>query len=83
MSLMISTISYFYLAVKSNNLGLILGVSLGVGIPVLVSVLGGAAYYIKRNRRKDTYLTRGIELQDRTNDAEYQYMGNAVSSTSF
>ncbi|CAF3905024.1 unnamed protein product, partial [Rotaria sp. Silwood1] len=32
---------------SSNNLGLILGLSLGLGIPALLSVIGGVVYYFK------------------------------------
>lgn len=82
MFFIILTILCFYLA-DDNNLGLILGLSLGLGIPVVLAAVGGTAYYVNRNRRKDRYLTRGIELEDRTAQLDYPYMDNEVSSTFF
>lgn len=80
---MIFTLSCLFLAAKKKNLGLILGLSLGLGIPVVLAVIGGGAYFFKRNRGKDKYLTRGIELDDRSNPLDYQYADNEVSSTFF
>ncbi|CAF3090196.1 unnamed protein product, partial [Rotaria sp. Silwood2] len=40
------------------NLGLILGLSLGLGIPALLGVVGGAVYYTKKKPSGDRYLPR-------------------------
>lgn len=36
-----------------SNLAIILGVSLGIGIPVLFILIGGTIVYRRRNRRRD------------------------------
>ena len=82
MLFIVSLILYFHLA-DNDNLGLILGLSLGLGIPVVAGVLGGGAYYFLRKKREDRYLTSGIELEDRRTYPDYQYMENDGSTAFF
>ncbi|CAF4964905.1 unnamed protein product, partial [Rotaria sp. Silwood1] len=57
----------------SNNLGLILGLSLGLGIPALLSVIGGVVYFIKKTKARPKVVaqnskgTAEIPMTSRTN----------------
>ena len=42
-------------ATKPNNLGLILGLSLGLGIPALLVLVIGAYCYLKQGKRSSRY----------------------------
>ncbi|CAF1400215.1 unnamed protein product, partial [Rotaria sordida] len=46
----------------SNNLGLILGLSLGLGIPALLALIGGIVYCVKKPNPKSK-----VQVQNSTN----------------
>ncbi|CAF4983894.1 unnamed protein product [Rotaria sp. Silwood1] len=46
----------------SNNLGLILGLSLGLGIPALLSVIGGVVYFIKKTKARPKVVAQNSEV---------------------
>ncbi|CAF3903258.1 unnamed protein product [Rotaria sordida] len=46
----------------SNNLGLILGLSLGLGIPALLALIGGIVYFVKKPNPKSK-----VQVQNSTN----------------
>ncbi|CAF1060928.1 unnamed protein product [Rotaria sp. Silwood1] len=58
---------------SSNNLGLILGLSLGLGIPALLSVIGGVVYCLKTSKTRSKVVvqnskgTAEIPMASRTN----------------
>jgi hypothetical protein len=70
---------------SNTNLALILGLSLGLGVPALLGVAAGSAYYIKQKKRKDPYLTEDYALDDQTIYPDYQYVDNDndISATVF
>jgi hypothetical protein len=76
---------HLFSADSNTNLALVLGLSLGLGVPALLGVAAGSAYYIKQKKRKDPYLTEDYALDDQTIYPDYQYVDNDndISATVF
>jgi hypothetical protein len=54
------------------NLGLILGISLGLGIPALFAVIAGLVYYCKRVKNKIRISIKGTDVDNSTRHSGYQ-----------
>jgi hypothetical protein len=69
----------------NTDLGLPLGIALGVGLPALLGIAVGSAYYFKQSKRKNTYLRKGSDVDDQTIYPGYQYVDNDndISTTVF
>ena len=52
------------------NLGLILGLSLGIGIPVLLLAIGGTVFFVKKQKGKDKDRD-DIAMDSHTNATNY------------
>lgn len=68
-----------------SDLGLILGLSLGLGIPILLGVLGIIIYSVVKRKPREKYLMKDNNYYDLTTEpaANYDYYDQEASSTYF
>ena len=66
--------------IANSKLGLILGLSLGLGIPVLLIAIGGALFYAKKHKTSGYRMKDTVAMNDFTNRP---HRHSSVMSTTF